>query len=64
MRRTSNHLAAEQSFARDKNSYPKGAITIASQDGDEPVLLPGSDAVHLWAHKTGELRPVTVRWSP
>jgi cell wall assembly regulator SMI1 len=64
MRRSSNHLVREQDSAKAWPDFPADAISIATLDGDQLVLLPDDDDPKLWLHETGELESVKVVWDP
>ena len=64
MRRSSNHIVAEQESARAYPDFPDGAISIAQYDGDQLVLLPDDDVPRLWLHETGDVWDVQVVWEP
>ena len=61
--RTTSHLVSETEEARGWETFPKGAVAIASNGtGDLLILCAGSDDVQLWNHETGDCSPVTVDW--
>jgi hypothetical protein len=64
MRRSANHLVAEQGSAREWPGFPSDAVAIAQQDGDQLVLLRGDNDPQVWFHETGDLEPVYVVWDP
>ena len=64
LRRSSNHLVREQEPAGEWPGFPPEAISIATRDGDQLVLLPGDDEPKLWLHDTGDLEAVQVIWDP
>ncbi len=64
MRRSSNHLVAEQKSVRGWPDFPAGAIAIASLDGDRLVLLPDDDEPKLWLGDTSDVFVVQVVWDP
>ena len=63
-RRSSNHLVREQETAREWPGFPPDAISIATHDGDQRIVLPGDDEPKLWLHDTGHLEAVLVVWDP
>jgi hypothetical protein len=63
MRRSANHIVQQQESAREWPSFPADAISIAEYDGDQLILRPSDDRVHLWYHETGDVQPVAVDWS-
>jgi hypothetical protein len=64
MRRSSNHLVREQESAREWPGFPAGAVSIATSDGDQLVLLRDQDEPKLWLHDTGDLETVEIVWDP
>jgi len=61
--RSANHVVWETEQARKWSAFPINAIAIASNGtGDRLVLLQQdsafADAVYLWSHESGELRPI------
>lgn len=66
MGRTANHIIREnESLRRDwPDILPDGHIAIADNGGgDLLVLAPEADEIRFWDHETGELIPVSVKWS-
>jgi hypothetical protein len=62
MRRSSNHLVREQDSAHSWPGFPADAISIATLDGDQLVLMPDGDEPRLWLHETGDLEAVEIVW--
>jgi hypothetical protein len=63
MRRSANDIVREQAGAREWPDFPPDAVAIAQRDGDQLVLMAGSDDPLLWLHETGELISVEIDWT-
>jgi hypothetical protein len=64
VRRTANHIVRENAEAREWESFPQGAVAVASNGtGDLLVVCEGSDEIRLWRHDSGELEAVhAITW--
>jgi hypothetical protein len=61
--RTTSHLVSETEEARTWETFPKGAVAIASNGtGDLLILCAESEDVQLWDHETGTCSRVSVDW--
>lgn len=70
MTRSANHIVLETANAHQWTGFPENGVAIAANGtGDLLVLMPGDTVDRLdaqvfhWHHETGELTPVSSRYS-
>ncbi len=58
--RTASDIVRETAVARNWSRFPESAIAVASNgEGDRLVLMPGSNALWHWDHRSGTVSEVT-----